>query len=135
MRLPAVGVGHVSQRVCLFARCWRRPMYGVVSLFVTIATAAAAALVCLFVCYVDCGDGFVHCLGGRPIRLARHGTADDDGRDPPVCVWRRVSGGFGGRPLGRAQGVRSCLYVAVWLAGVCVLGGLPDASCRWLGRW
>ncbi len=32
---------------CLFARCWQRPMNGVVLLFVKIATAAAAAaLVC-----------------------------------------------------------------------------------------
>ena len=54
MLLRAGWVGHVSSvYVCLFARCWRRPMYGVVLLFVKIATAAAAAaaaaLVCLFV--------------------------------------------------------------------------------------
>ena len=63
MLLRAGWVGHVSSvYVCLFARCWRRPMYGVVLLFVKIATAAAAAavaaavLVCLFVCHVVCGD-------------------------------------------------------------------------------
>ncbi len=33
--------GCACKRVCLFARCSRRPMYGVVLLFVTIAMAAA----------------------------------------------------------------------------------------------
>jgi hypothetical protein len=51
MCAAAGGVGHVIWRVCLFARCWRRPMYGVVLLFGMIATAAAA-----LVRYVVCGD-------------------------------------------------------------------------------
>jgi hypothetical protein len=55
-------------------------------------------------------------------------------RDPPVCVGRRVLGGFGGRPLGRAQFVRSCLYLATCLAGVWVLDGWPGASCWWRPR-
>jgi hypothetical protein len=52
------------------------------------------------------------CLCGWLIRSARHGTADNDdghGHDATrmrVC-WRRVLGVFGGRPLGRAQSVRS----------------------------
>ncbi len=54
------------------------------------------------------------CLCGLLIRSARHGTADnddghvDDATRLPACVWRRVLGGFGGRPLGRAQMVRLC---------------------------
>ncbi len=43
-------------------------------------------------------------------------------------------GGFGGRPLGRAQLVRSCLDLAAWLAGVWVLDGLPGPSCWWRSR-
>ena len=99
-----------------------------------------------------------------PLGAARHGTADnddghgDDATRLPACVWRRVLGGFGGRPLGRAQDVRSVLDLAARLAGVCVLDGLPGASCwlrprswrlrccgtgvlvggwvgRWVGRW
>ncbi len=61
-------------------------MYGVVLLFVKIATAAeaaavaAAALVCLFVCHVVCVidlfiAALVACLRGWLIRSARHGTA------------------------------------------------------------
>jgi hypothetical protein len=50
VRLPAGGVGHVSLRVCLFARCWRRPMYEVVLLFVKTVTAVAAALFRLLCC-------------------------------------------------------------------------------------
>jgi hypothetical protein len=52
-------------------------MYGVVLLFVKIATAAA--FVCLFVCYLVCVDWFVHfCLGGLlwladPLGATRHG--------------------------------------------------------------
>ncbi len=63
------------------------------------------------------------------IRLARHGTADnDDGHgDDATRLWRRVSGGFGGRPLGLAQDVRSCLDLAAWLAGVLVSDLLPGA--------
>ena len=81
------------------------------------------------------------CLCGWLIRSARHGTADnddghgDDATRLPVCVWRRVLGGFGGgRPLGRAQGVRSCLDLAAWSAGVWVLDGWPGASCWWRPR-
>jgi hypothetical protein len=55
-------------------------------------------------------------------------------RDPPACVWRRVLGGCGGRTLGRAQRVRSCLGLAAWLARVWVLDGLPGASCWWRPR-
>ena len=74
------------------------------------------------------------CLCGWLIRSARHGTVanndgpGDDATRLPACVWRRVLGGFGGRPLGRAQGVRSCLDLAAWLAGVLVLNGLLGAS-------
>ena len=76
-----------------------------------------------------------------PLGAARHGTADnddghgDDATRLPACVWRRVLGGFGGRPLGRrAQRVRSCLDLAAWLAGVWVLDGSPGASCWWRPR-
>ena len=76
-----------------------------------------------------------------PLGAARHGTADnddghgDDATRLPACVWRRVLGGFGGRPLGRrAQDVRSCLDLAAWLAGVWVLDGSPGASCWWRPR-
>ena len=148
MRLPAGGVGHVRSRVCLSARCWRCPMYGVVLLFVkvvTAAAAAAAALGCLFVMLFVVIDLFIFalaaCLCGWLIRSARRGTADnddghgDDATRLPACVWRRVLGGFGGRPLGRrAQLVRSCLDLAAWLAGVCVLDGSPGASCWWRPR-
>jgi hypothetical protein len=62
------------------------------------------------------------CLCGWLIRSARHGTADnDDGHGDDACVWRRVLGGFGGRPLGRAQDVRSCLtscHLVGWCLGV-----------------
>jgi hypothetical protein len=47
---------------CLFVRCWWRPMYGVVLLFVQIATAAAAALVCLFVVLFVMIDLFIAAL-------------------------------------------------------------------------
>jgi hypothetical protein len=99
-------------------------MYGVV-----LATAAAAALVLLFVVNDLFIAALAACLCGWLIRSARHGTADnDDGRGDdatlmPACVWRRVLGGLGGRPLGRAQLVRSCLDLAAWLAGVWVLDG------------
>jgi hypothetical protein len=88
-----------------------------------IATAAAA-LVCLLCCL------------WRLMRSARHGTANDDGHgaSPPACVWRRVLGGFGGRPLGRAQRVRSCLDLAAWLAGVRVSDRLREASRWWRPR-
>ena len=76
------------------------------------------------------------------VRSARHGTAHnddghvDDATRLPACVRRRVLGGFGGRPLGRAQLVRSCLDLAAWLAGVWVFDGLTGASCwRRLRRW
>jgi hypothetical protein len=67
-----------------------------------------------------------------PLGAARHGgqqRRQRRRRDPPACVWRRVLGGFGGRPLGLAQLVRYCLDLAACLAGVWVLGGLLAASC------
>ncbi len=83
MRLPAGGVGHVSYRVFLFARYWRRAIYGVVLLFVKIATAAAALVRVFFVLFVVI-DWFIAalaaCLCGWLVCSARHGTADiDDG--------------------------------------------------------
>jgi hypothetical protein len=81
------------------------------------------------------------CLCGWRIRSALHGTADnddghgDDATRLPACVWRRVLGGFGGRPLGRrAQQVRSCLDLAAWSAGVWLRDGLPGPSCWWRPR-
>jgi hypothetical protein len=74
------------------------------------------------------------CLGGWLIRSGGQRRRPRRRRDPPACVWRRVLGGFGGRPLGRAQPVRSCLHLAAWLASVWVLGGLPGASCWWRPR-
>ncbi len=58
-------------------------------------------------------------------------------------------GGFGGRPLGCAQFVRSCSDLAPWLAGVWVFDGFPGACVRvggvrvvagpgvsgWVGAW
>jgi hypothetical protein len=137
--------GRVCKLACMMvARCWRRPIYGIALLFVTIATAAAAALVCLFVMLFVVIDLFVAalaaCFCGWLIRSARHGTADngdghgDDATRLPACVWRRVLGGFGGRPLGRAQDVRSCLDLATWSAGVWVLDCLPEGSCWWRPR-
>ncbi len=89
-------------------------MYGVVLLFVKIATAAAAALVFLLFVVIDL---FMAALAARScgwlIRSARHGTADNDDVNGdnatrlPACVWRRVLGAFGARPVGRAQDVRS----------------------------
>jgi hypothetical protein len=95
-------------------------MYGGVLLFVKIATATAAALVCLFIMLFVVIDLFIPaltaCLCGWLIpTAARHGEQrrrPRRQRDPPACVWRRVLGGFGGRPLGRAQLVRSCLDLA-----------------------
>ena len=82
--------------------------------------------------------GLAACLCGWRIRAAWRGTADnddghgDDATRLPACVWRRVLGGFGGRPLGRrAKYVRSCLDLAAWLAGASVLDGSLGASCWW----
>jgi hypothetical protein len=74
----------------------------------------------LFVCYLFVVIDLIiavlaDCLCVWLIRSARHGTADnDDGHCDDathVPAWRRVFGGFGGRPLGRAQTVRSCLDI------------------------
>jgi hypothetical protein len=143
MCAAAGGVGLASRRVYLLARCWRRPMYALVLSFVKIAAAAAAALVCLFVVLFVVIDLFIAavaaCLCGWLLRSSRHGTADNDNGDGDDATrlrlcWRRVLGGFGGRPLGRPQGVRWCLDLAAWLAGVWVFDGLPGASRWWRPR-
>ncbi len=55
-------------------------------------------------------------------------------RDPPACDWRRVLGGFGGRPFGRAQPVRSCLDSPLaWLVFGCWTV-CPENSCWWRPR-
>ncbi len=135
-------------------------MYGFVLLFVQIATAAAAALVCLFVVLFVVTDVFIAvfaaclCLAD-PLGAARHGgqRRPRRRRDPPACVWRRVLGGFGGRLLGRAQNVRSCLDLALgwrvfgcWtvcpeprvggvrVGGIRVVAGRVGAG-GWVGGW
>ncbi len=67
------------------------------------------------------------CLCGLLIRSARRGTADNgDGHDNDT-THLRVFGGACWAALANvrlgAQLVRSCLDVAVWLAGVWVLDG------------
>jgi hypothetical protein len=70
----------------------------------------------LFVCFVVVViDLFIAALaacscGADPLGAALNGgqrRRSRRRRDPPACVWRRVLGDFGGRPLGRAQDVRS----------------------------
>jgi hypothetical protein len=48
--------------VCLFARCWRRAIYGVVLIMVKIATAAKASHLCLFVMMFVAIDVFIAAL-------------------------------------------------------------------------
>jgi hypothetical protein len=59
---------------------------------VTIATSAAAALVCSFVVLIVLLDLFIAavaaCLCGWLIRWARHGTADNDEAGWFVCLLR-----------------------------------------------
>ncbi len=72
-----------------------------------------------------------------PLNAARHGgqrRRPRRRRGPPACDWWRVLGGCGGRPLGRAQPVRLGLDLVARLAGVWVLGGLPEAACWWSPR-
>ncbi len=81
---------------------------------------------------------FAACLCCWLIRSARHGAADnDDGRGDDATRLRVFGGGFGGfggRPLGCTQLVRSCLDLAAWLVGFRGLDSLPGASCWWRPR-
>jgi hypothetical protein len=90
-------------------------MYGVVSLFVKMA--AAAALVCLFVMLfvvIDCSLLSLRLACVWPIRSVPHGTADNDGHGDDATRLR-VFGGVCGAALADVRlGARS-MCVRVWI--------------------
>jgi hypothetical protein len=110
----------------------------------------------LFVCYVDCGDWFVHCwFDGLLVWLADPFGAPRYGgqrRRPRrrrlrlrvldyVATRLRVCGGafwaaMADVHLGASRACVRVLDLAAWLSGFWVLDGLPGASCwRHLRRW
>ena len=108
----------------------------------------------MFVCYVDCGDWFVHCwFDGSfawladPLGGPRHGGQRRRPRRRRlrlrvfdyVATRLRVCDGACWAALAdvRLGPSRACVRVldlAAWLAGVWVLDGSPGASCWWRPR-
>jgi hypothetical protein len=114
-------------------------MYGVVVLFVKLATAAALALVCLFVVLFVVINFFIAawaaCLCGRLIRSARHGTADnDDGHGGDLTRLRVICGACRAALADVRLGARSaCVRVYISPLGWRMFGCLTVCSEPFVG--